>query len=151
MQHVQGELGRVFFVRFDHGEDLLQELQEFLTDHAVRTGIIHILGALREGMVVTGPFEPVVPPVPREEWFEGGWEILGTGTVLPGEDGRPMVHIHSSIGRGMDTLTGCLRKSARVYLVVEAVVIEIRAPGVERRPDDDLGVHLPHLGQDPGH
>jgi predicted DNA-binding protein with PD1-like motif len=150
MQYAQGELGRVFFLRFDHGEDLLHMMQEFLVEHEVRTGIFHILGALREGMVVTGPLEPVVPPTPREAWFEGGWEVLGTGTILPGEGGRPMVHIHSTVGRGTEAFTGCLRKTALVYLVVEAVVIEITAPGVERRVDEKLGVHVPWLGQDPG-
>ncbi len=50
------------------------------------------------GRMVTGPEDPVIPPVPHFVMFEGGWEVFGVGTIYPGEGG-PHIHYHASVGR----------------------------------------------------
>jgi len=146
MQYSEGRIGRVFVVRFDEGEDLLEGLRRFLAERKVRTGYLMVLGALHEGRMVTGPEEDVIPPVPHWETASGGWEMLGVATVYPDDRGEPALHLHATAGRGQETLTGCLREVARVYLVVEAIVVELEGISFRRRHDPFTGLNLPETG-----
>jgi predicted DNA-binding protein with PD1-like motif len=146
MQYTEGQIGRVFVVRIDDGEDMLLSLRTFIVDKDIQTGSIHFLGALMNGRMVTGPEEPVIPPVPHFVMFEGGWEIFGVGTIYPGEGG-PHIHYHASVGRSGHALTGCLREKAITYLIVEAVIIEFTGLSARREFDEKMQLHLPVLGQ----
>ncbi|MDN7025622.1 DUF296 domain-containing protein [Methanoculleus sp. FWC-SCC1] len=146
MQYSQGRIGRVFTIRFEHGEDFLTELDRFVRTENVSAGTVQFLGALREGQVITGPKEPVIPPVPQHQDLYGGWEILGFATIYPGLEG-PAIHLHTTAGRGIKAVTGCLRKKAEVYLVVEAVVTEFINIRASRVHDEATGLLLPVFEQ----
>jgi len=147
MQYTEGQLGRVFVVRIDDGEDMLISLHQFIKDKSIQAGSIVFLGALMNGRMVTGPEEPVIPPVPHFVMFEGGWEVFGVGTIYPGEGG-PHIHYHASVGRSGHALTGCLREKAIAYLIIEAVILEFTGLSARRDYDKRLQVHLPILGND---
>ena len=147
MQYTEGQLGRVFVVRIDDGEDMLISLHQFIKDKCIQAGSIVFLGALMNGRMVTGPEEPVIPPVPHFVMFEGGWEVFGVGTIYPGEGG-PHIHYHASVGRSGHALTGCLREKAITYLIIEAVILEFTGLSARRDYDKRLQVHLPILGND---
>ena len=147
MQYSEGQLGRVFVVRIDDGEDMLLSLRQFIIDKSVNAGSILFLGALMNGRMVTGPEEPVIPPVPHFVMFEGGWEVFGVGTIYPGENG-PQIHYHASVGRSGHALTGCLREKAITYLVVEAIVLEFTGLSARRVFDEKIQVHLPVFGKE---
>jgi len=149
MQYTEGQIGRVFVVRIDDGEDMLLSLRQFVLDKNIQAGSIHFLGALMNGRMVTGPEEPIIPPVPHFVMFEGGWEIFGVGTIYPGESG-PHIHYHASVGRSGHALTGCLREKAITYLIVEAVIMEFTGLSARREFDEKMHMHLPVLRQDPG-
>lgn len=145
MQYTEGQLGRVFVVRIDNGEDLLESLRTFIAEKEIKAGSITFLGALMSGRMVTGPEEPVIPPVPHFVMFEGGWEVFGVGTIYPGEGG-PHIHFHASVGRAGHALTGCLRETATTYLIVEAVIHEFVGLSARREFDEKMQLHLPTLG-----
>jgi len=147
MQYTEGQLGRVFVVRIDDGEDMLVSLRQFINDKSVCAGSILFLGALMNGRMVTGPEEPIIPPVPHFVMFEGGWEVFGVGTIYPGEDG-PHIHYHASVGRSGHALTGCLREKAITYLIVEVVILEFTGLSARREFDQNTQVHLPVLGKE---
>jgi predicted DNA-binding protein with PD1-like motif len=147
MQYTEGQIGRVFVVRIDDGEDMLITLRQFINNKSVYAGSILFLGALMNGRMVTGPEEPVIPPVPHFVMFEGGWEVFGVGTIYPGEGG-PHIHYHASVGRSGHALTGCLREKAITYLIVEAVVLEFIGLSARRVFDKEKQVHLPVLGEE---
>lgn len=142
MQYSEGQVGRVFSVRIDDGEDFLREIERFVAAMNIQSGMIHFLGAVRSAKIVTGPKEPVIPPSPRGEEIFGGWELLGFATIYPGEDG-PSIHLHTAAGKGIRSITGCLREKAEVYLVVEAIVTEFVGLTAKRLPDEKTGVNLP--------
>jgi predicted DNA-binding protein with PD1-like motif len=146
MQYTEGQLGRVFVVRIDDGEDLLVSLRQFILDKDIKAGSITFLGALMNGRMVTGPEEPVIPPVPHFVMFEGGWEVFGIGTIYPGEGG-PHIHYHASVGRSGHALTGCLREKATTYLIIEAVIMEFTGVKARREFDQKTQLHLPVLGE----
>ena len=145
MEYSEGRLGRIFMIRVDDGEDLLVTIDRFVVAQKVKTGMLLFLGALREGRVVTGPVEPLIPPVPHFEQFGGGWEVFGVGTIYRGEHGVPKVHYHASVGRGTDALTGCLREKASTYLLVEVVLMEFIGIYGKRVKDDVSGQDMPML------
>lgn len=144
MHCAEGRPGRIFVVRIDHGEELVEILLQCIREKEILCGTVQVLGALQEGHMVTGPEEMVLPPIPHREEISGGWEILGAGTISWGENG-PHLHLHSTAGKGNRALAGCLRDLARVYIVIEAVIIEIAGIRAIRRPDPATGLDLPRF------
>jgi uncharacterized protein len=128
---------------------MLISLRQFISDKSIQAGSILFLGALMNGRMVTGPEDPVIPPVPHFVLFEGGWEVFGVGTIYPGEGG-PHIHYHASVGRSGHALTGCLREKAITYLIVEAVIMEFNGLSARREFDKRTQVHLPVLGKEVG-
>lgn len=141
MQYSEGRAGRVFVLRLDDGEDLLASIERFVIEKMIDSAMIHILGALREGQIVTGPEKPVIPPTPHFEPLRDGWEMIGLGTVYPSDEG-PKIHLHASFGRGKSALTGCLRAESSAFLILEAVVFEISGTTARRERDERTGLHL---------
>jgi len=142
MQYSQGGLGRVFVVRIEDGEDLIQSIQRFVKEKRVQSGMILFLGALREGKFITAPKEPTIPPgAPFVEEAKEAWETFGIGTVYPNE-GDPQVHIHASAGRKDEVITGCLREKSKTYLIIEAIILEFVGLGAERAFDEKTGLTL---------
>ena len=82
------------------------------------------------------PPEPMILPV------DGTHEVAGVGVLAPGEDGKPVLHIHAALGRSGQTLTGCLRPGVNTWLVVEATIIEFTGIKAVRRPDTKSGFTL---------
>lgn len=124
MDYRQGTTGRVFCIRFDDGDDFLGNLTELVIKEQVRQGWFQVIGGLREAQVVTGPKAPTMPPDPVWAELASVRETLGTGTIFWDGD-VPRIHLHAALGHHGDTLTGCVRKGTRVYLILEVVLIEI--------------------------
>ena len=146
MQYSEGRPGRVFVLRIDHGEDLIESLQMFLEKKGIESCTTLFLGALSNGQAVTGPKRPEIPPQPNFEAYESAWEVFGMATVYPSGDG-PRLHIHSGLGRGREALIGCIREKARVYLLVEMVLFEICSLEAERVWDEEMQLFLLTLSE----
>lgn len=124
MKYSEASLGRVFTVKFDDGEDLIKNIDTFLSESGINSCMFFLIGALRSGEIVTGPKIDIIPPDPGWHLFDKAYEVVAIGTVYPAE-GKPKLHIHGSFGRGNDTITGCLRNTAKVFLVTEAIFFEL--------------------------
>mgnify|MGYP001157881235 FL=1 len=141
MQYSEGSIGRVFVLRMDHGEDLIESLQKFLQEKKIESCMALFMGALLDGQAVTGPKLPVVPPTPNFEAYESAWEVFGMATIYPSKEGAKL-HIHSGLGRGRQSILGCIRDKAEVYLIVEAVLFELCGLNAERAWDEKMQLHL---------
>ena len=141
MKYQKGSIGRVIIAKIEHGDDLLVELKGLLQKEAIRAGIMFMIGALEAGSLVVGPETCSVPPNPVWKEFDDGREVLGIATVFT-EDSEPAIHLHASLGRGENPLTGCIRKDAKVYLVVEVIIMELLESGAVRTLDDITGLNL---------
>jgi len=146
MQYSEGKIGRVFSIRMDDGEDLIESITSFVQEKGIESGMALFIGALRDGKAVTGPEDAVIPPKPHFEAYESAWEVFGMATVYPSAEG-PKLHIHSSLGRGREALTGCIRDKAPIYLVIEAVLLEISGLDASREFDEKMGISLLNLGR----
>ena len=65
-----------------------------------------------------------MPPEPVWKEVRGAREVLGTGTIF-WDDNEPKIHLHAAMGHHGDTLTACVRKGTKVYLVLEVMIIEL--------------------------
>ncbi|MBI4777448.1 DUF296 domain-containing protein [Candidatus Desantisbacteria bacterium] len=141
MQYQEGKIGRVFAIKFDHNDDLLLNLKELIINENVPAGMVFFLGALEEGKLVVGPEKTCVPPIPIWTSFADGREVFGIGTIFWDKD-APNIHIHFSAGRGKEILMGCLRKEGKVYLVIEAFLIEVTDINAQKQYFDELGISM---------
>ena len=143
MKHSEGRVGRVFILRLEDGDEVPSCIERFAAEHDIRLATVTLIGGIGSGKVVVGPrdaesrpIEPVLHPV------EAPHEVLGVGLIAPGPDGEPMLHIHGALGRGENTVTGCLRPGVETWLVGEAVVTEILGSPAARATDDGTGLAL---------
>jgi predicted DNA-binding protein with PD1-like motif len=113
MEYRSGAIGRVFSVRFDEGDLFLEELLDLIAKENIRCGWFHVL-----------PEEPTMPPVPVWDKVRGSREVLGAGSIFWDEN-EPKIHLHAALGHHGDTLTACVRKGTKVYLVLEVMIIEL--------------------------
>ena len=141
MKYAKGSIGRVFFVRFEHGEDILDKIRELAEKENIALASIILIGALKDATIVCGPSKPEIPPEPVFVSFDDGREVLGMGTLVK-RKGAIHPHIHGSFGKGKEALTGCLRKDCRTFITIEALITEITGITAERKKDEKTGIEL---------
>ena len=61
---------------------------------------------------------------------------------LAGSTWRGFLHLHGAIGRGTQTITGCIRRDSSVFLIMEAVVTEILGIDAHKVRDEATGAAM---------
>jgi predicted DNA-binding protein with PD1-like motif len=141
MRYTKGNIGRIFVLKFDNDDVVLKELDRFARREKLKSALMIFIGALKEGDMVTGPKKCAIPPEPNWTRFRDGWEALGVGTIFTNKKG-PQIHIHTSMGKKKNVLTGCVRKDSKVFLVIEAFVFEIKGAKAAKDIDVRTGLNL---------
>jgi hypothetical protein len=141
MKYTKGTVGRVFLVKFEDDDVLIDNLSRLVKKEKVKAATMIFIGALKKGDLVTGPKFPVIPPQPNKMTFKDGWEVMGIGTIFTNSKG-PQIHIHASMGKKNRVLTGCVRGQSKVFLVVEAIVIELKGVKAGKDIDPKTGLNL---------
>lgn len=141
MQYTQGTIGRLFVLKFEDDDVLIEKLSSFAKKERLKAAAMVFIGALKKGDLVTGPKKPMIPPEPNKVNFKDGWEVMGIGTIFTNKSG-PQIHIHSSMGKKNKVLTGCVRGKSKVFLVIEAVVFELKGVRVSKDIDTRTGLNL---------
>lgn len=137
MDYRKGSIGRLFVVRVDHNEDVLDELSGLALKEGIRSAFFIMLGAMGRAELVTGPKEKVVPPTTVWTAFEDAREIVGVGNIF-WENSAPKIHLHSAAGNSKGIVMGCIRKAAQAFMVVEIFIMEVEIPA-ERVFDEKTG------------
>ena len=141
MKYTKGTIGRVFLVKFQDGDILIDNLSVLAKQEQIKAASVIFIGALKQGNLVTGPKKPVIPPEPNKVAFKNGWEVMGIGTIFTNSKG-PQIHIHASMGKKNKVLTGCVRGNSKVFLVIEAVVLELEGVKASKEIDPETGLNL---------
>lgn len=144
MKYSQAKQGRVFVVRLEDAEVLHEVIEEFAASHNISCAALIIIGGAREdSRLVVGPQDgDAAPVVPTEYILDNVHEIVGTGTIFPDEDGRPILHMHISSGRSNSTITGCVRSGVIIWQVAEVIVFELIQTTAIRKFDPKTGFKL---------
>lgn len=141
MKYTKGSLGRVFLLKFEDDDVLIDRLSSFARKERIKAAAMIFIGALKKGDLVTGPKLPVIPPSPNKLTFKDGWEAMGIGTIFTNSKG-PQIHIHTGMGKKNKVLTGCLRGKSKVFLVIEAVLLELKGIKAGKEIDPATGLNL---------
>jgi len=143
MKASQGSIGRVFVIRLEDGDVVPECIERFASEHGVTVAHAIMVGGIGGGQVVVGPrHSDRMPPEPMLLPVDGAHEVVGVGVLAPGEDGRPVLHIHAALGRSGATLTGCLRPGVTTWLVGEVILYEILGTTARRTKDQASGFTL---------
>ena len=143
MDYQTGKIGRVIVARGFEGEDVYEEIESIAAKESVRSAAVILIGGLRSARVVVGPKSPTGPIEPQYTEFDDAREIAGVGTIFRDcDDEMPRLHLHAVIGRGDEVLAGCPRGGAKVFCVLEVVILEIEGIDATRALDPELALKL---------
>jgi predicted DNA-binding protein with PD1-like motif len=134
MRYQIGSTGRIVVARFEDGDNILQGLGEIAKKEDIRAAVFYLVGGMKSGRFVVGPEREELPPVPMWRELKESHEIVGLGTIFWQAD-EPKVHFHGAFGKRDDVKVGCVREDAETFLVLEAIILEIKGIDVKRELD----------------
>ena len=147
MKSCEGQIGRVFVIRLEHGDVIPGCIEHFAEENGVSVGHVILVGGIGSGEVVVGPRRSEErPPQPMLLPIDGAHEVAGVGVLAPGEDGKPQLHIHAALGRSGKTTCGCLRPGVTTWVVGEVIMYEILNANAARVKDEESGFTLLETG-----
>ena len=119
MKASEGHIGRVFVIRLEDGDLAPDCIERFASDNGISVGHVILVVGIGGGQVVVGPrHSNQRPPDPMLLPVDNAHEVVGVGVLAPGEDGKPVLHIHAALGRLGHTMSGCLRPGVKTWLVI---------------------------------
>lgn len=145
MKHTSGRIKAIHVLKFENNDDFIAETENFIKNKKIKTAFFIFLGGMKKGDLVSGPKKPVIPPDPFWQSYDKGWDVFGVGSVFSGAGGKPQIHIHSSLGSKKMVKTGCMRKKASVFIVIEALMFELSGVKAEKGIDPATGINMLHL------
>jgi predicted DNA-binding protein with PD1-like motif len=141
MKYQIGQTGRAVVVRFEDGEDVLKGLADVARSESIKSAVLYLVGGMKRGKFVVGPETEDLPPVPVWRQLGESHEVLAVGTIFWDKEG-PKAHIHGAFGKGDGVKVGCLREDSSTFLVLEAVIIELKGIDAVREFDPKIGLTL---------
>jgi predicted DNA-binding protein with PD1-like motif len=143
MKASEGRLGRIFILKLEDGDRMPDCIESFALENQISTGHVIFVGGIGSGQIVVGPRDSLsMPPEPMLMPVDGAHEVAGVGTLAPGEDGKPALHMHAAMGRSGNTITGCIRPGVDTWLIGEAIIYEILNTTARRTTDAKSGFAL---------
>jgi len=144
MKYSQARQGRIFIIRLEDGDIIHEEIENFARDHSIKAASLIIIGgADKDSKLVVGPEDGTAQNIiPMEHIFENVNEVAGAGTLIPNEDGEPILHMHIACGRKTSTVTGCVRRGVRVWQIMEVILFELEDSTAVRVLDQEKGFYL---------
>jgi len=144
MQYSTARMGRIFVIRLEDGEVLHETIERFAKEQGIRAAALIMVGGADEGStLVVGPEKGRAVPVnPLTQVLAGVHEIVGTGTLFPDEEGKPVLHMHIASGREKTTVTGCVRTGVKIWHIGEVIMFELTDTPAVRKIDPNLGFKL---------
>ena len=144
MKFSQATQGRTFVIRLEDGDILHEEIERFAREQSIKAAALIAVGGADIGSkLIVGPEKGRSKPVsPMEHILENVYEIAGTGTLFPDENGNPALHMHIACGRKASTVTGCVRKGIKVWHIMEIILVELTDSTGVRIFDSQTGFNM---------
>ena len=141
MEYAVGKAGGIIAARLFEGEELYESVERIAKKEKIKSAAVFITGGIRKAKVVVGPKKEKPKIIANFKSFTGPGEVLGVGTIYCDDKG-PKLHIHTAMGRGNKYIVGCPRGGAKIFLVLEITIIEIKGIKAKRRLDPATGFNL---------
>ena len=135
MKYQVGEVGRIVLARFEDGEEILGNLADIVRKENIRASVFYLLGGITDARIVVGPDnDKVRPPEPVWKDIVESHETLGIGTIFWYQE-EPRIHFHGTYGKFDSVKAGCLRDKGKTFIVMEAIIVEIKGVNAVRDLD----------------
>ena len=136
MKYSEAKLGRVFVIRLEDGDIIHESIEKFAVEHSIEAASMIAVGGIdADSKIVVGPKEGRAEEIePVLHVIDDVHEVSGTGTLFPDDYGKPSLHMHISCGRGVSTITGCVRPGVKVWHILEIILTELVDCKARRRP-----------------
>jgi predicted DNA-binding protein with PD1-like motif len=134
MKYQVGETGRIVVARFEDEDDIIQGLIDIAKTEEIRAAVFYLVGGIKEAKIVVGPEKDVLPPTPVWKALSESHESGGVGTIF-WYGNEPRIHFHGMYGKHESVKTGCLRELAKTFIIMEAVIVEIKGINAVRDLD----------------
>lgn len=144
MKHSEARRGRVFVIRLEDGDIIHEKLEQFARENFISRAYLTALGGIDKGSrLVCGPENGRAETIhPEIIDIDNVHEVTGTGTIFPGSDGNPSLHMHLACGRYKETICGCVRPGVKTWHVLEVVLVELIDSFASRKRDEATGFNL---------
>lgn len=143
MKSTEGRIGRIFIIRLENGDKLPDCIEEFALEKKISTAQVIFLGGIDRGEVVVGPRKTEeMPPEPVLLTISEAHEALGAGLLATADSGKPVLHMHATMGRGGKAIMGCTRHGVFTWLTGEVMICEIIGTMAQRKRDAASGFVL---------
>jgi predicted DNA-binding protein with PD1-like motif len=144
MKYQTGSVGRIVVARFEDNEDILGNISEIAKKENIKSAVLYLIGGIKKGDVVVGPEKEELPPKPIWQKIRESHEAMAIGTIFCQEN-EPKIHLHGSFGKRDTVHVGCLRETSETFLVIEAIILEIKGIDAQRAFDETSGLTLLRL------
>jgi predicted DNA-binding protein with PD1-like motif len=135
---------RTFGIRFEHGKDFMEELEEFCRVNNVKQGYVPFFSGDFSEINIVGTCSksehPEAPMLDSPAYFENV-ETFGCGTIAQDkETGKILPHFHISVGNRLNSATAHTSHfiSGTVQFLIEVVLVEVLSPSLERITDENV-------------
>lgn len=144
MKYTEANLGRIFILRLEHGDQIPGTIEEFATVHEIKSAtVLFIGGSEQNSKVVVGPEDgAAAKPIPKVIGLPGVSEAVGVGTIFINEAKAPKLHMHSAFGRNEQTVTGCTREGVTIWHIGEVIIFELTNNSAQRKINPTNGFEL---------
>jgi predicted DNA-binding protein with PD1-like motif len=144
MKYSEAKQGRVFVIRLEDGDILHEVIEEFAVQQGITAAKLIAVGGADDGsQLVVGPKEDRAKPIePMQATLSHAHEVAGVGTLFPGPDGNPVLHMHMACGREGSSVTGCARAGVRTWHVMEVILTELLDCKARRAIEPETGFAL---------
>jgi len=144
LKYSEAAQGRIFVIRLEDGDIVHESIEAFAVEKSIRSAALIIIGgADKTSRLVVGPEDGRAERiVPMTHMLNNVHEAVGTGTIFPDKDGKPVLHMHMACGRNNDSVTGCVRTGVKVWHIMEVVLFELINSRARRSYDKTTGFEL---------
>lgn len=123
MKSKETTVGRVIVAKIDPNEDLFDAIKELIKKHKIKSGLINVIGALKQFTI--GYFD-----IEKKEYnfktFEEDIELISCMGNISFKDNEPIIHLHVSVGKDdYSIIGGHLNQPSIVSVTAEVYIYEI--------------------------
>lgn len=146
MKFTEAKQGRIFVIRMEYGDVIPRDIEAFAKDMGIQSATVQLLGGADiQSQIISGPIDSdaVFPEIPLHLIsLDKVHESLGIGTIMPDEEGEPVLHLHLACGNLKDVVVGCSRQGVKVWIYMEVILVEMLDCKAKRVIDSGTGFTL---------
>jgi predicted DNA-binding protein with PD1-like motif len=124
-------LGKVYFVTVERGEDLLAVMQKAVEELKIRQGVVLCGIGVQEGCNLYEVISMDTPPQKHWEKMGGAVELVAVnGNIIEGA-----IHMHAVVSTDKGVWAGHVEPGNKSYITLQMIIAELDGDTIVRKPN----------------